>query len=451
MDSTKFRILLAALCIAAAILFLRGCGPEVRPVVEVNTDPTQIAEATLIQIGNDDWPWWRGSTGLNVAPEQSVPTSWSETDNVVWKAAVPGRGHGTPTIVGGRIFLCTANENEESQSVVCFDRKTGDQLWLKTVHTGGLPARSEMHPVGTHANCTVACDGNAVFVGFLNSQQVTATSLTLDGEIQWQQDLGYFASRFGYGPSPCLYKSLAIFAADNRGGGFIAAVHRDTGDIVWRIARNNADSYSPVVVATIDGTDQLLISGDNHVASYDPLTGEELWSCPGTTDTTCGTAVWQDNLVFASGGYPEQQTICIDATTGKKVWDDRVKCYEQSMLVANGHLFAVNNDGIAICRETRTGKVKWKQRLQGGISASPLLVGDLIFATNESGTTWVFEANPDQYKQVAKNQLGSESFASLIACGGRIYARVADRQNGERQETLYCIGNETKSVSAETD
>ena len=119
------------------------------------------------------------------------------------------------------------------------------------------------------------------------------------------------------------------------------------------------------------------------------------------------------NLVFASGGYPARQTICIDATSGTAVWEDSVKSYEQSMLIANDHLFAVTDDGIAMCWNAATGNRCWRHRLTSPISASPVLVGNLIYATNEAGTTWIYEADPAGYRQIAENQLGSEAFASL--------------------------------------
>jgi outer membrane protein assembly factor BamB len=434
-------------CVAAALpLFVVGCGPPARPVEEITTAPEQISPAAPITVDENDWPWWRGSAGDNVAICETAPTKWSDSENVVWKQSVPGRGHGSPTVVADKVFLCTADEAAAKQYVVCFSQETGEQLWQTEIHSGGLPDRGGMHPKSTHANCTVACDGASLFVGFLNNEHVQATSLTLDGDIRWQTQVGYFVPKFGYAASPCLFASVAIYSGDNRGGGFIAAVHRDTGDIVWRKARNNVDTYSSAIVADIGGQFQLIISGDDKVAAYDPATGAELWSCPGTASATCGTVVWKDNLVFASGGYPARQTICIDAKSGNKVWDDGVKCYEQSLLVAGDHLYAVTDDGIAICWDAATGARKWRQRLSGPISASPVLVGNLIYATSEAGTTWVFEADPDAYTQVAQNRLGSEAFASLTVCNEQIFTRVATGNGPGRQEFLYCIGENSAAV-----
>lgn len=438
MDGCRFRfpvLLVLALICGHHV----GCGPAPRPVDEISSTLDSIPPAVPVNVANTDWPWWRGLSGQNVADCTVAPTVWNDNQNIKWKVKLAGRGHGSPTVVADRIYLCSADETAQKQFVVCLDRETGERLWSTEVHSGNLPGRREMHPKSTHANCTVACDGSSLFVGFLNGEHITATSLTLDGDIRWQRDLGYFGSKFGYAPSPCLFESLAIYAADNRGGGFIAAVHRDTGDIVWRKARNNVDTYSSAIVAEVEGVPRLLISGDNRLAAYDPLTGDELWSCAGTAEATCGTVVWDGHRAFASGGYPDRQTICVDMTTGEKLWDDNVKCYEQSMVVVNGFLYAVNDDGIAMCRDAETGQLKWRERLSGPISASPVVVGNLIYATNELGTTWIFEANSAEFKQIAKNQLGSESFASLVICDSRIYARVADSVGDERQEYLYCL------------
>lgn len=126
--------------------------------------------------------------------------------------------------------------------------------------------------------------------------------------------------------------------------------------------------------------------------------------------------------------------------SGKVLWTNRVKCYEQSMIVHDGYLYAFSDDGIAYCWDARTGDEQWKHRLQGPESASPLLVGDIIFATNELGTTWVFKASPEKFEQIAQNQLGDSSFASAVAVDGQLFMRAAKGEGAGRKETLYCIG-----------
>jgi hypothetical protein len=375
-------------------------------------------------------------------PGQQVPKEWSSTQNVLWRVDVPGRGHSSPTVVGDRILLATADEATQTQGVVCFSRVDGRQLWLTPLSRGGFP---KTHPKNTHATPTVACDGDRLFVTFHHHARLTFHCLDLEGREVWSRELGGYDPRkyeYGYAPSPLIYGHTVIVAADVDDGGFLVACDRETGKEIWRTARPQGYSFSSPVVAHVAGREQLLISGINQVAAYDPRTGKQLWTTPGTTAATCGTMVWDGDLVFASGGYPKAETICVRADgSGTVVWTNNQKCYEQSMLATGGYLYAVTDQGVAYCWRGSDGHEMWKERLQGPVSSSPVLVGDTIFATNESGTTFVFKANPERFEGVARNQLENEGFATMAVCGNRIYIRTATGNGANRRESLYCIGN----------
>ena len=90
----------------------------------------------------------------------------------------------------------------------------------------------------------------------------------------------------------------------------------------------------------------------------------------------------------------------------------------------------------------KTGEEAWSARIGGTVNASPVLDGDLIYITAESGVTTIFKADPSTFTKLAENQLGSEVFATPTICGGQIFMRVADRTSAGRVETLYCIGAE---------
>jgi outer membrane protein assembly factor BamB len=390
-----------------------------------------------------DWLTWRGPSlnGL-AAAGQSPPTRWSETENVVWKALVPGRGNSSPIVVGNRVFLTTADEQRKIQSVVAFDRETGKQLWNTPVSTGGFPPK--IHNRNTHATATVASDGERLFVSFFHDDAIELTALTVEGKILWQKPVGNFTPRlyqYGYAPSPTIYNALVIVAADYEGGGHLTAFDRQTGVRKWQTPRPKRLSYSSPIVAHVAGRDQLLISGCDVVASYDPNTGKKLWSTPGTTMATCGTMVWDGDLVFASGGYPKSETICVRADgSGRVVWKNNQKCYEQSMLAHNGYIYAVNDGGIAICWRANDGTKMWEARLAGGgVSSSPILVGGNIYVTNERGMMYVYQADPQSFQLVAKNQLGRSAFATPAFCDNQIFVRVTGAGG---QETLYCLGTD---------
>lgn len=389
-----------------------------------------------------DWWQWRGTSGKNIAAKgESVPTRWSEAENVVWKVDVPGRGHSSPIVFGDLVVLTSADEAGQRQGVFGFSRDTGKQLWGTVVSQGGF---SKAHQKNTHASATACSDGKQIYATFCHHDKVEAVALDLKGNIVWQKDLGGFrpkAFEYGYAASPTLHNGMLIVCADCDTVAWLKAVDVSSGKTVWEQKRRQMLNWSSPIIANVAGREQLLLSGLEQISSYDPATGRPLWSTPCLTVATCGTVIWDDDTVYASGGYPKKETVAVKADgSGKVVWRNKVKCYEQSMLINDGFIYAVDDGGIAFCWEAKTGREMWKERLKGPVSASPVLVGDTIYASNERGMTFVFRANPKRFEEIARNRLGTESFATPTVVDGRLYLRVASGQGGSREETLYAIG-----------
>src|SRR5262245_1774606 len=97
---------------------------------------------------DDDWPSWRGPASDGTSRTATVPTVWSRTENVIWQAAVPGRGHASPIVCKDRVFITTADEQAQRQLVLAFDRRTGRQIWSTTAHEGGFMTK---HGKNSHA------------------------------------------------------------------------------------------------------------------------------------------------------------------------------------------------------------------------------------------------------------------------------------------------------------
>ena len=389
-----------------------------------------------------DWPWWRGPSRNGVAASTATPpTKWSNTQNVVWKSPVSGRGHSSPIVVGDKVFLETADEAKKVQSVIAFDRKTGKQLWKTDISTGGFVRKN--HPKNTEASPTLACDGERLFASFFHHETIQATALDLNGKKLWQETVGSFNPRtleYGYAPSPTLYRETVIISVEYDGESAITALNSQTGKQVWRTKRQSMITFSTPVVAHVAGKDQLLLSGAMQVASYDPANGKPLWSTPGTTAATCGTMVWDGDIVFASGGYPKPETIAVKADgSGTVLWTNNQKCYEQSMLAHDGYVYGLTDGGILFCWRGSDGKEMWKERLKGPVSSSPVLAGGNIYQANEDGTCYVFKPNPEKFDPVAENQLGDEAFPSPAVVGNQIFIRTATGKGGSRREVLYCL------------
>lgn len=385
-----------------------------------------------------EWRQWRGPNGNGVADEAArPPLTWSETENVKWKAYIPGRGLSSPVVVGDLVFVTTATE--DGQFVLAYARSDGSIRWKERVHEGGLPV--EMHRKNSAATPTPASDGGKVYVSFHNSGRVFVTAYTLEGDKLWQRDTGPFTCdyRFGYAPSPTLHGDKIIIASEFLADGYLAAFRTSDGGEVWRTERKLKTSYSSPIVAPLGGRDQILLSGGAKISAYDPQTGALLWQVDGSTNATCGTLVWSEDMVFASGGFPQQETTAVRLGDSPGVlWKNNDKSYEQSLLYHSGYLYSFNDGGIAHCWDAKTGEEKWKVRLGGPVSASPTLAGGRIYAMNERGITHVYEPNPAEFKKLAENTLGDEGFATPVFVGREVFLRTA-RTEGERKEWLYCL------------
>jgi hypothetical protein len=397
-----------------------------------------------INVDDSDWAWWRGPNRNGIANTgQSPPAKWDNTTNVLWKQPIPGRGHGSPTVVGNRIFLATADEENEIQSVLCYERETGRQIWKTDIHKGGFTANVRGgHPRSSRAASTIASDGHRVFVNFINSNAVYTTALTHDGKQIWRQKVTDYIIHQGFGSSPAIYGPLVIVSADNKGGGAIKAFDRVTGDVIWTVKRAALPNYASPIILKVDGRDQLLFTGHDLISSFDPLTGNVNWEVKGST-TECVTSVVTDGThLVTSGGYPDKHIAVVRADgSGETLWRNSTEVYVPSMVFHDGHIYGVTDRGTAFCFSVNSDTPLWEHRLREPFAASPVLVGEHIYATSNKGTTYIFKATPTAFELVAENTLPADQVEATPAiCGNQIYMRVAQKTGTTRQEMLYCIG-----------
>ncbi|MFK7735644.1 MAG: PQQ-binding-like beta-propeller repeat protein [Pirellulaceae bacterium] len=392
-----------------------------------------------IEVAPDNWPWWRGPMRNGTAyAEQSPPTEFDLEKNLLWQQTIPGRGSSSPTVVGDSVYLTSADEDSDEQMVLCFARDSGQIKWRKTVHTSGGMRKNKK---ATAASSSPACDGSRVYVCFPNNGRLVTTALSTGGEIVWQREISKYVVHQGYGSSPALYQDMVIVSSDNKSGGAIAALDRDTGEVVWKRDRPESPNYPSPILLNIGGSDQIIMVGCDQVVSYDPLTGKTNWETEGAT-TECVTSTLTDGQhVYTSGGYPKNHMSAIKADgTAAVAWENKSRLYVPSLVIHEGYLYGVLDAGIAVCWQANTGKEMWKSRLGGTFSSSPVLVGNKIFVSSESGQFFVYEANPTEYIELGRSQIGKEVFATPTIIGSKVYHRVTDDRASGRQEVLMCLG-----------
>ena len=141
----------------------------------------------------EDWPQFRGPRGDGTSTESHIPTTWSTTENIAWKVDLTGIGHSSPIVIGDRIFLTTCLDETHERVALCFDRKTGDKLWQRTLLTAPL---EQKHPLNSYASATPASDGTRVYFAFFEIPKIEL----LLSRSRRQHDLANLSRRVPFHP-----------------------------------------------------------------------------------------------------------------------------------------------------------------------------------------------------------------------------------------------------------
>ena len=383
-----------------------------------------------------NWPGWRGPTGDGVVVDEKAPLEWSIEKNLKWKVKVPGKGHATPVIWDDALFLVTALEDSGERILMRLDRKTGDLVWKKTV----LEAPIEpVHHKNSRASSTSVTDGKQVFVSFLDEEEMFIAAYDFDGNKKWEHRPGPFTSVHGYCSSPVLWKDKVIINGDHDGEAYLVALDQKSGKEIWKTPRpNKTRSYCTPLLRTIDGRNQLILSGSKSVASYDPDTGKQHWIIDGPTDQFVASLVYDEKYLYMTCGFPSKHMMAIDPTGSGNVTETHViwrtrkdASYVPSPVVVDGYYIAVSDSGTGTCREAREGELLWKEKIGREHSASLVVLrGHVIFSSEEGIITVVKPGK--EFQQVSQMELGEKLSASPVITDGQWFLR------GE--EHLFCIG-----------
>lgn len=389
-------------------------------------------------IRGEEWPGWRGPGRDGLSAGTPPLREWSEQLNVRWRAPVPGRGHSSPVIAAGKVFLTTAYDDDPRQGVLAFDAESGRLLWEKILHRGGLePSLSRQ---ASHASASVAWDDGRIFAAFLNQRAIHVSALDAEGRVLWQKKVSDYVTVRAYGGSPLIHGDLVIINADHKEGGRIVALEKTSGRERWVLERGKFQNYPSPVIFNLNGVLQLITAGGNKLTSVDPESGRILWEVDGPTETTVTTPVTDGRAVFVTGGFPRSHVSAIAADgKGGLLWQSGSGIYVPSMLVVGGALVGLQDTGRVVVWRADDGEELWREKLDREFFSSPVLAGGFVYATALSGVTYVLKGSGTQWSVVARNQLGDEAFASPAVAGGRMYLRHA-RQGERREEFLWCVG-----------
>jgi len=396
------------------------------------------------------WSRWRGPSGQGLVAGGAYPDTWSETENVLWKVKVPGRGHSSPIVWGDRVFLTTAAEDGSNRSVLCFQRSDGKLLWQTAVPAA--PAE-KLYQKNSYASASVSTDGQRVYAYFGNAG---LAAFDFDGKQVWHVSFGAINLYHGPGGSPLLYKDRLILYQEQRlmdrnipsEPGFIVAIDKATGREIWRQSRNPQPGWGTPIAIEVGDHTEIIVSSSRRIDAYDPETGKVLWYCSGNTVEVIPTPAVGHGMIYCCSGRAGP-TIAVrpggsgDVTASHVAWTTpKGSSFVPSPMLLGDYLYTINDMvSVASCHHAKTGEIVGQLRLgeaqREGFSASPVAVGGKIFFTNDEGDTFVLNPAPD-FKLLHVNRLGERTLASPALVDGRWYIRTQDH--------LICIGTAAGSA-----
>ncbi|MCA9265301.1 MAG: PQQ-binding-like beta-propeller repeat protein [Planctomycetales bacterium] len=397
----------------------------------------------------DNWPGFRGPSGMGLATDSDPPVAWSAEQHVLWKAELPGPGASSPITWGDQIYVTCysgylvpgqprGDLKQLQRHVLALRRDNGQMVWTKEI-PAALPEEESIRDHGYAANTPVA-DAEGVYV-FLGKNGVIAYDH--DGNQRWQADVGSNTSGWGTAASPVLYNNLVIINASVESESLIA-LDRQTGEERWRAGEIRESWNTPVIVKNPAGVDELIVARLGDVLAFTPETGAPLWSCK--TDITwymVPSGVADRGVVYYLGGRSGTAALAVraggtgDVTDSHRLWTSKTGSNVTSPVYHDGHLYWMSDKlGVAYCAEAGSGKLVYEQRLSraGQVYGSPILANERIYYLTREGTVFVIAARPE-FELMSTNRLDdNRGFDGSPAVDG-------DRLLIRSEKHLYCLGS----------
>lgn len=396
-----------------------------------------------------DWDRFRGPNGSGVSSDATaLPTTFSETENLAWKVALPGPGSSCPIVVGDKVFVTCwsgygtgrgdgGNQENLKRHLICLDRETGKIVWDRDVKAV-LPEDeySGMFAQHGYASHTPVSDGERVYVFFGKSGVL---AFDLEGKQLWQTAVGTGLDQRGWGSasSPILYKDMVIVTASAESAS-LYGLNKATGEIVWQQEAPGTRSTwgSPILVPVDEKRTDLVLGVPYEIWGLNPETGGLRWFCEAMdTNSYCSSVVAEDGVVYGVEGQGGGSIALKvggddDITKTNVVWTGRHSNRIGTPVVHEGLLYFVANK-VASCVDAKTGDRVAQMRLTasesapaaeseqpgrgrgrggfgGGQDYSSPVVGDgKLYYASRNGDIFVLSLGSD-FKQLAANRLTNE-------------------------------------------
>jgi outer membrane protein assembly factor BamB len=402
----------------------------------------------------DDWPHWRGPDHNGVARSHGLPLHWSESGNIAWKLALPGKAGSTPVISGDRIFLTSTKGPDVVLLCISTD---GKPVWERTLARAVAPASKKDE--GNEGAASPSTDGRYVYT-FVWSGAVACHDF--EGREVWkfdaQERYGRFEILHGVHNTPLLQGGRLYLALLHANGHWVIALDKATGKEVWKVERGSdavgvsREAYASPCLWNDGKQTSLVVLGCDYATGHRLADGGEIWrlgdlnprASYNTTLQLIASPVATPNMLLvptAKGGavvavQPGARGLIRAGDPFERWRIAKGSPDVPSPLVHAGCVYLVRDSGLLWCLDARTGADLYLHRLHADrYCASPVLTAGRVYLTARDGTTSVVRAG-GQFELLAVNTLDDHFTASAAVAHDRLYLR------GFR--SLYAIGEGAK-------
>ncbi len=308
----------------------------------------------------------------------------AEDIKVAWTADLPGRGLSAPIIVGDKIFVtCGSGPDQAMLHVICLDARDGHRLWERVMHATGRTMTQGKAGVAAATPCS---DGKHVFALYSTNDLF---AFDLDGNLLWLRGLTYdyanASNSLGMAQSPIVVGDTLVVPSENDSESFTAGLDSATGLNRWKLDRPKAANWTSALVWSGHGADAVALQSGKGITGIDARTGRELWNYAEAASTIPSGAVGPEALYAASNGIT---AIVPDSGSVTQVWrNEKLRPGTASPIVLGDNIYVVNNAGVLLKADTKTGTEdrKFKLRLKGPFSGSPVGIGSRLYVVSERG------------------------------------------------------------------
>lgn len=401
------------------------------------------------KLAAENWPCFRGPTRQGISAEASLPLRWSSTENIAWKALVPGAGWSSPIVWSNHVFITTATEDGTSCRVLAFESSSGKKLWETEVFKQPAGHKQDRNSYATPTPCT---DGQRIYAAFGDG---SFAAVDFQGHTVWTNRDYPFYGEHGLGSSPILWQGHLIMARDGSNESepkklgwqipwdksFVLALDATTGERRWKAGRglSRISHVCPNIWIAPDGPAEVISGAGDVVQGFDARSGERLWTSKNIGEGVVPSIVLGEGLVFTASGWGGRESIKAfrlgqrgDLGETNLAWEQRKGMpHIPSFVYVPPHLYGITEGGVALCLDAATGELVWQERVGGNYSASPVAGAGRIYFLSDAGETAVVQSGPE-FKVLARNPLDEKAQASMAVSGGTMFIRTLER--------LYCIG-----------